>query len=88
MAMWRGFAPYGMAFDPEGRLFVADGRAGQILLLDDHGKVRKRFGREGEAAGEFLMPHMLGFDRDGNLFVAEVDGKRLQKFVRKPTAKP
>lgn len=88
LAMWRGFAPYGMAFDAEGRLFVADGRAGQVLLLDDHGKVRKRFGREGEAPGEFQMPHMLGFDRDGNLYVAEVDGKRLQKFVRKPTAKP
>src|SRR4029079_5393896 len=85
LAMWRGFAPYGMAFDAEGRLFVADGRAGQVLLLDEHGKVRKRCGHEGDQPGEYQMPHILGFDRDGNLYVAEVDGKRLQKLVRKTT---
>ena len=74
-----------MALDADGRLFVADGRAGQVLRLDENGKVKKRWGRQGEGVGQFQMPHMLAFDAEGNLFVAEVDGKRLQKFARKAT---
>jgi DNA-binding beta-propeller fold protein YncE len=88
LATWKGFAPYGMALDADGRLFVADGRAAQVLLLDDKGKVRKRYGREGAGVGQFQMPHMLAFNADGDLFVAEVNGRRVQKFVRKSTAKP
>lgn len=87
LASWNGFAPYGMAFDADGQLFVADGRAGQVLLLDEKGKVRKRWGRTGNGVGQFQMPHMLGFNADGDLFVAEVNGRRVQKFVRKVTAK-
>lgn len=79
LASWKGFAPYGMAFDADGRLFVADGRAGQVLLLDEHGKVRKRWGKP----GQFLMPHMLALDADGDLYVAEVNGMRLQRLERR-----
>ena len=88
LSKWKGFAPYGMAFDSEGRLFVADGRANQVLVLDDKGKVRKKWSRAGEGVGEVLMPHMLALDADGNLYVAEVDGRRLQKFTRKSLKKP
>lgn len=87
LATWSGFAPYGLALDPDGQVFVADGRAGQVLLLDDRGKVRKRWGQPGQEIGEFLMPHMLAFDAAGNMYVAEVDGKRLQKFARKARGK-
>lgn len=80
---WDGFAPYGLAFDKEGILFVADARANQVLRLDASGKVARRWGREGRAPGEFDVPHMLSFDPRGNLYVAEVDGRRLQKFVCK-----
>ena len=88
LATWKGFAPYGIALDADGRVFVADGRAAQVLLLDDKGKVRKRWGRFGEGVGQFQMPHMLAFDGVGNLFVAEVDGKRLQKYARKKNPQP
>ena len=84
LATSSGFAPYGLALDPEGRLFVADGRANQVLALDTTGKVRQRIGTTGNRIGQFRMPHMLAFDGDGNLFVAEVDGQRVQKFVRSP----
>jgi len=87
IATWKGFAPYGMALDPDGRLFVADGRACQVLLLDERGKVQKRWGREGQNPGQFQMPHMLTFDATGNLYVAEVDGRRVQKFTRTTAAK-
>lgn len=83
LAVWNGFAPYGLTLDAAGRLFVTDGRANKVLLLDDAGKIQQSWGRKGSAAGEFQLPHMLAFDAAGNLLIAEVDNKRLQKFVRK-----
>jgi DNA-binding beta-propeller fold protein YncE len=80
---WNGFAPYGLAFDPAGRVWVADARAHQVLELDAEGKVVRRMGEKGTDPGQFMTPHMLEFDASGDLYVAEVDGRRLQKFVRK-----
>ncbi|MEO2032635.1 MAG: peptidyl-alpha-hydroxyglycine alpha-amidating lyase family protein [Planctomycetaceae bacterium] len=80
---WTGFAPFGLAFDNDSVLFVADGRANSILRLDSAGKVLQSWGGEkGKAAGEFSTPHMLATDRHGNLYVAEVSGRRVQKLVR------
>ena len=53
-----------------------------FLLLDVAGKVKKSWGRKGPKPGQFEMPHMLALDSAGNLYVAEVNGQRLQKFVR------
>ena len=83
LEVWKGFAPYGLAMDRNGTIFVADGRAHQVLQLDAAGKVVARFGREGSAVGEFLLPHMLAFDAADNLLVAEIGGKRVQKLIRK-----
>ena len=80
---WVGFAPYGLAFDDQGVLFVATGREHEVLCLDASGKVQRRWGQKGNAPGEFDLPHMLAFDASGNLYVAEVGGLRLQKLIRK-----
>jgi len=83
LATWPGFAPYGLALDGTGRLFVADGRKHEVLELDAEGKVVARFGKEGTGPGEFSLPHMLTFDAAGNLYVTEITGKRVRKFVWK-----
>jgi DNA-binding beta-propeller fold protein YncE len=82
LAVWKGYAPYGMALSATGELFVADGRANKILLLDEHGKVVQRWGAKGTGPGRFQMPHMLAVDAQGNLLVAEVNGSRVQKLLR------
>jgi DNA-binding beta-propeller fold protein YncE len=73
-------APYGL-FLAGDRLFVADGRANWVRVLGSDGKARGRFGEKGTAAGQFQMPHMLCVDSRGDVYVAEVTNKRIQKFT-------
>ena len=82
-SIWDGFAPYGLELDPSGAIFVADGLANQVLQLGPDGKVVHSWGGKGNQPGQFNLPHMLALDRDGNLFVTEIDGMRMQKFTRK-----
>jgi DNA-binding beta-propeller fold protein YncE len=74
-------APYGLFLTGEGRLFVADGVAGWIRVLDLKGKPLGRWGEKGTGAGQFNLPHMLCVDSQGAVYVTEVDGKRVQKFM-------
>jgi DNA-binding beta-propeller fold protein YncE len=73
-------APYGL-FLAGDRLFVADGRANWVRVLGPGGKPLGRFGEKGDAAGQFQMPHMLCVDSRGDVYVAEVTNKRIQKFA-------
>ncbi|MCP4814184.1 MAG: hypothetical protein GY888_16880 [Planctomycetaceae bacterium] len=86
LATWDGGAPYGMALDRSQRLFMADGRANQVVRINRRGTIDLRWGRKGDGAGEFNLPHMLAIDPTGHIYVAEVGGKRFQKF--KPIIKP
>jgi DNA-binding beta-propeller fold protein YncE len=83
LEQWKeGGAPFGL-FLAGGRLFVADGRANWVKVLDLNGKSLGRFGEKGTGAGQFELPHMLCVDGHGAVYVAEVNGKRIQKFVPK-----
>lgn len=83
LEVWPGFAPYGMELNSNGALFVTDGRANKVLQINSTGKVINSWGRKGDGPGEFNLPHMLAADSAGNLYIAEVGGKRLQKLKRK-----
>lgn len=80
--MWTGFNPFGIAIDPDGIVFVSDGKRQQILQLNDSGEVVNAWGAEGTGPGEFKTPHMIACDSKGNIYVAEVAGRRLQKLER------
>ena len=83
LATWPGFAPFGLVEDSRGAIFVADGRANQVLEVDPgSGKVVARFGSKGDQPGQFQLPHMLAVDKRGSLYVVEIQGKRLQKLER------
>ena len=83
LEIWEGFAPFGLAYDSQGHLFVADGRANKVLCLNDHGRVIGSWGSEGAQPGQFQLPHMLATDSQGNIIVAEILGNRFQKLARR-----
>ena len=80
LAIWPGFAPFGLAFDGDGNILVADGRAHAVLRLSSAGKVVQIYGKKGKGPGEFNLPHMLATDANGNVYVAEIGNNRLQKL--------
>lgn len=79
-AQWpKSGAPYGLFLRGD-RLFVADGRAHLITVLDSTGQP---LGRWETGAGDANAPHWVCVDRQGAVFVAYVGGKRVEKFVAK-----
>ena len=76
-----GVAPYGLFITPDDTVFVADGVAHEVLKMTSDGKVLAKWGGGGREPGRFLMPHGICVGADGAVYVAEVTGARLQKFV-------
>ncbi len=75
-------APFGLFLTTE-RIWVADGRASWVKVLNSRGESLGRFGSKGKEAGELMLPHWLCVDSKGAVYVAEVGGQRVQKFVAK-----
>jgi DNA-binding beta-propeller fold protein YncE len=76
-----GMAPFGLFITPDDTLFVADGRANRIQKMTLDGKVLATWGATGSRPGDFHLPHGITVGSDGAVYVTEIDGKRVQKFV-------
>ena len=57
--------------DPNGRFHVVNRADGNLV---------GSFGRVGHQLGEFYNLHFIAIDSKGNVYSAEVQGKRVQKF--------
>jgi len=80
LAAWKGFGnPFGLLV--VGReLLVSDGDAHRITHLAlDSGNVASQWGDP----STLQLPHLMSTDSHGRLFVAEVNGKRVQIFTPK-----
>jgi peptidylamidoglycolate lyase len=89
---WKGAAigrPYGLTLVEPGQAAIADGgeqpdappnRSGLSLVTRD-GAIVQRIGRWGNQDGQFLMAHDVAADSDGNLYVVDIIGQRVQKFA-------
>ena len=69
--------------DPEQRhLFVVNQNSVRVDVVDrQSGEVLSSFGEgPGRYPGQFTLPHGIGVDSLGNVFVAEQEGRRIQKF--------
>ena len=69
-----------MKVDSDGNLWVVDRGNNRVLKLTRDGEVLARWGAEGFGPGEFSVPTSIAIDGEGNFYVAEVDGSRVQIF--------
>jgi peptidylamidoglycolate lyase len=93
LSEWRGPAlgrPYDVAVGNDGMAFVVDGgdqpesppdRSGLVVVRPD-GTVAQRVGRFGNYDGQFLIAHDVAVASDGAVYVGDITGRRIQKFVR------
>ena len=61
---------------PDGRIYVADAKAGRIHVFDSTGARLLSFGRKGQGPGEFDSPHAIAVTA-GRIYVKERDSRIL-----------
>jgi streptogramin lyase len=76
--------PCGLHFDSEGTLWMVSGFAGEILRLDDHGKVVAATGQPGKKLGEFGEAHYMTLAPGDVIYVADTIKPDLHKFIENP----
>ena len=73
--------PCGIAVDPvNGRIFVADAAAHQIVVLAFDGEELQRLGERGTNPGQFNFPTNVAVDAGGRLYVSDSLNFRVQVF--------
>lgn len=78
--LMEGITPYGICLAPDGKLYVTDGVASKVSRMTLAGVVELSWGVKGSGPGEFNMPHGIAVGSDGSVYVAEINGERIQKF--------
>jgi sugar lactone lactonase YvrE len=75
-------APRGMAFAPDGSIYVADSRNNRILHFSTDGKLLNTIGsgQSSAANGSFNEPWGVAVGPDGSIYVADTWNNRIQKF--------
>ena len=64
-------------------MYVINQNNARIEIIErETGKILSNFGRSGHFPGEFDQAHGIAVDSQGNVYVAENRGKRVQKFSR------
>ena len=76
--------PFGVAVDPQGRVFVADDINQRVLRFGPQPKYkyRARWGHYGTGPGQFAYPRAIASDRSGALYVTNTGNDRIDVFDR------
>jgi len=70
-----------IAFAKQGHIFVADGYCNaRVIEYDAAGKKIRQWGKRGSGPGEFLVVHSVAISPNGQLYVADRENGRLQRF--------
>lgn len=83
--------PFGagsMAIDRKDRLWIADGDAHKIAGFDLNGKLLSQWGTAGVYPGRLYGVSQMDVDGEGNVYMVEVRGGRVQLFRPKKDADP
>jgi len=76
---WKAGSPYGLAFGPDGHLWMADGINNRVVRLDPKGKVVDAFTLPVETT-DGTGGHMVAVDSDGSVYVAETGRYKVRKY--------
>lgn len=75
--------PEGIAVDSKGNVFVVC-HSGEVFKFNGEGKILKKWGggwkKKGSGKGEFDYPRDIAIDSDDNVYIADTDNNRIQKF--------
>ena len=73
--------PTDVGWDQDDNIYISDGYVNsRVAKLDKHGNWIKSWGTYGREPGQLILPHNLGVDRGGNVYVADRSNRRIQKF--------
>jgi hypothetical protein len=73
--------PTDVGWDADDNIYVSDGYVNsRVAKFDTHGNWIKTWGTRGTEPGQFRLPHSLGVDREGNVYVADRSNRRVQVF--------
>ena len=74
-------------------IWVMDGSVHRLLKYDRNGQLQYHWGTYGEAgaigrswAGGLSLSHRIKVDEEGTLYIANYNGRAVDKYVPKPTA--
>jgi len=73
--------PTDIAIANDGSFYVSDGYGNsRVVKFSKEGKYQFEWGKKGDKSGEFNTPHMIDLDSHGNVYVADRENNRIQKF--------
>jgi len=72
--------PKGIALDPDGHVYVVDGRFENVQIFDRTGRLLLFFGDEGAKEGEFWLPGGIFIEPSGRIWVCDSYNRRVQVF--------
>ena len=72
--------PKGVAVGPDGRVYVAEGRAHRVTVFNADGSIATSWGEPGAGEGQFAEPWGIAVSPAGDVFVADTWNHRVQKF--------
>ena len=76
--------PTDVAVDTDGSFYVSDGYGNsRVIKFSKEGKYLFEWGKKGNGEGEFDTPHAIDLDSHGNVYVADRENNRIQKFDSK-----
>ena len=73
--------PTDIAVADDGSFYVSDGYGNsRVLKFSVEGNYLFEWGEFGEEKGQFITPHGIDLDAEGNVYVADRENNRIQKF--------
>jgi DNA-binding beta-propeller fold protein YncE len=75
------FFPDGLAVDPSGNVWVADGGNARVEEFDSAGNYKTQFGSRGSGQGQLMHPSGLAIGANAAIWVTDDGGDQVEKWM-------